>query len=93
MKPYFDKKISDYQWLRTFDPSIHDSEEYVWHRDKKDRIVTVLEGSGWRFQFDNELPKCININDVIEIPSMKYHRIIPGETLLTVQIEEKAHGH
>ena len=30
--------------------------ELVWHRDKKDREVTVLDGIGWKLQFENQIP-------------------------------------
>lgn len=32
------------------------NKELVWHRDEKDRYVTILEGEGWQFQLDNKLP-------------------------------------
>jgi hypothetical protein len=87
-KPYHDEKLTETSWIRTFDPSIVDSDEYVWHRDKKDRKVTVLEGEGWKFQFDNEIPQSINITEIIEIPRESYHRLIPGKTRLKLHIEE-----
>jgi mannose-6-phosphate isomerase-like protein (cupin superfamily) len=89
MKPYIDEKINEHCWIRTFDPSVTENEEYVWHRDYNDRIVQVLEGSGWKFQFDNELPFDININDKFTIPKMVYHRIKPGKTKLRISINEK----
>ncbi len=87
-KPYTDEKISDNSWIRTFDPSVTDSEEYVWHRDDRDRIVTVLEGKGWKFQFDDDVPKMINSSDKLVIPKGVYHRLIVGNTCLKLKIEE-----
>ena len=87
-KPYKDEWISDTSWIRTFDPSFTSSDEYVWHRDEKDRVVTILEGEGWKFQFDNEIPIQINRNEVIKIPKQVYHRIIVGSTPLKLKIEE-----
>jgi len=87
-KPFKDEILTDNTWIRTFDPAITYSEEYVWHRDKKDRIVTVLDGYGWQFQFDNEIPIQLNSNDVINIPKDTYHRIIVGSTALKLRIEE-----
>ena len=63
-------------------------EELVWHRDKQDRTVTILEGEGWKFQTDNELPKPLSIGDTIEIKAYSYHRIIKGHTELKIKIEE-----
>lgn len=87
-KPYIDERLTDNTWIRTFDPTITSSDEYVWHRDEKDRVVTVLEGEGWQFQFDNEIPIRINRNEVIRIPKQVYHRIIVGNTPLKLKIEE-----
>jgi quercetin dioxygenase-like cupin family protein len=87
-KPYTDTRISENAWIRTFDPSVTDSEEYVWHRDENDRIVTVLEGDGWQFQFDDDIPKIINRNETIIVPKMVYHRLLVGKTPLKLRIEE-----
>lgn len=65
-----------------------DSEELVWHRDEKDRYVTILEGEGWEFQLDNELPLELKKGDCIFIPNQAYHRIIKGTTDLVIQIQE-----
>lgn len=87
-KPYTDERISETTWIRTFDPKITDSEEYVWHRDHKDRIVTVLEGDGWQFQFDNQVPEMINTTEIIHIPKGIHHRLLVGSTPLKIKIEE-----
>jgi hypothetical protein len=87
-KPYKDERLTNSSWIRTFDPSVVSSDEYVWHRDEKDRVVTVLEGDGWQFQFDDEIPIRINRNDEIKIPKQVYHRIIVGSTPLKLKIEE-----
>jgi cupin superfamily acireductone dioxygenase involved in methionine salvage len=87
-KPYTDEKLSDNTWIRTFNPSISNSDEYVWHRDEKDRVITVLEGNGWKFQFDNDIPKVINSSDKLVIPKGVYHRLIVGNTCLKLKIEE-----
>ncbi len=88
-EPYKDTKISDTEWIREFDPELTEFEEYIWHRDLKDRLVEVLEGDDWQFQFDNELPFFINRNNTIKIPKMVYHRIIPGKTKLRIKINEE----
>lgn len=87
-KPYDDHYISENSWIRTFDPNVTDSEEYVWHRDKETRIVEILDGVGWEFQFDNELPFIINKGETIYIEKMVYHRIIPSNNQLRIKINE-----
>lgn len=89
MAPYIDEVIDIQIKIRTFDPKNSKAEEYIWHRDKKNREIEVIEGDGWMFQFDNELPYIINKNDKIFIPKMVYHRVIPGKTVLRIKINEE----
>ena len=86
-KPYNDQRDEDH-WIRTFDDNVPE-QELVWHRDREDRIVEVLEGQGWSFQRDNELPFELNVGDVFEIDQMVYHRLIKGTTSLKIRIKER----
>ena len=86
-KPYTDTTKGRFK-IRTF-KSNTDFHELVWHRDKANRIVTVLEGSGWFFQMDNDIPIELEEGDVLTIPKMEYHRIYKaGDTDLVLEIEE-----
>lgn len=87
MKPYIDEKLSENEWIRTFDLNAN-SDEYVWHRDVEDREFEVLEGTGWKFQFDNQLPYVINKGSIVQIKSMSYHRLIKGQDNLKIRIKE-----
>lgn len=87
-KPYTDEILSNKILIRTFDPSLTESTEYVWHRDEKDRIITILDGDGWQFQIDDDIPKRINKGEIILVPKQVYHRIIIGKTPLKIKIEE-----
>jgi len=40
--------------IRTFSKDV-DEWDLIWHKDKQDRYITVLEGEGWKFQKDNNL--------------------------------------
>ena len=71
--------------VRTFSQNI-DEDELVWHRDRKDREVTVLKETDWQFQFDNELPQVLK--NTIFIPKNTYHRLIKGTGELNVHITE-----
>ena len=84
MNPYSERR-KDNLIVRTFSQDI-DEEELVWHRDREDRQVTVLEETDWQFQFDNELPQVLK--DVIFIPKNTYHRLIKGTGELNVHIIE-----
>ena len=87
VKPYTDDYLNENQFIRIFDPE-RSSDDFVWHRDHNDREIEILEGDGWQFQFDDELPSVINKNDKIKIPKMVYHRIIPGKNKLRILINE-----
>ena len=66
-----------------------DSGELVWHRDRRDRYVTVRSGKGWMLQLENDLPRELRRGNVYFIPKSTYHRVIKGESSLIVEIEEK----
>ena len=72
--------------IRTFSTE-HAEEEFVWHRDKEKREVTVLEGEGWQFQFDDCLPMLLREEQMFVIPKMMYHRLIRGKTDLVLKVE------
>jgi 3-methyladenine DNA glycosylase Mpg len=86
-KPFIDEQIRDGVLVRSFQPDQQD-EDFVWHRDKESRRIEVIEGCGWLFQYDNELPFLINKGDEFFVPKMVYHRIIPGTTTLRIKIDE-----
>jgi quercetin dioxygenase-like cupin family protein len=87
MKPYT-QIINGNKILREFAHDT-DSHELVWHRDKKDRIVRVLEGNGWKFQLDNMLPILLHEGQEIFIPKETFHRVIKGTNTLKIEITEK----
>lgn len=86
MKPYKEKNKKNIK-ERLFKENLNDA-ELVWHRDKKDREVTIVESNGWMFQMDNELPVILNEGDVINIPKNTYHRILKGTGDLKIKIKE-----
>jgi hypothetical protein len=63
--------------------------ELVWHRDHSDRIVEVISGEGWKFQYDNEVPFELKRGMKLEIEAYSYHRILKGNTDLVLRITEK----
>lgn len=77
MKPY--KEEGD---IRTFSESTP-SMEFVWHRDKEDRIIEPLHKSDWKFQLDNDIPKEI---DKTFVPKETYHRLIKGTGDLRLKV-------
>ena len=82
------RQYQDDDSVRTFDSSVNSS-ELVWHRDREDRIVKVLEGKDWYFQFDDQLPFELKYGDQFFIEKMTYHRLIKGSTNLKVLIEKR----
>ena len=76
---YEQNNISDKKFIRTFDSDVNQS-ELVWHRDKENRLVEVLEDSDWLFQMDNKLPRPLKKGFKFEIPKETFHRVIKGTT-------------
>ena len=84
MKPY--KELQTQQCLyRKFTQNISE-EELVWHRDRNDREVVIMDTTDWMFQFENQLP--FPLKDTLFIPKDTYHRLIKGTGTLNVQIQE-----
>lgn len=86
VKPYEEHNTAA-GMVRVFNHDV-ETEELVWHRDKKDRKVTVLNDTDWKFQMDNEIPLDMKKNITIFIPKETYHRVIKGTTDLIVEIIE-----
>ena len=65
------------------------AEEFVWHRDKENRIITVIEGEAWQFQLHEKFPVLLEKGNEYKIPKMVYHRLIKGKTNLVLKIEDE----
>jgi hypothetical protein len=50
----------------------------------------VLEGTGWKIQFDNSLPEELLKGTSINIPKMVFHRLWRGNNKLIIEITENA---
>jgi quercetin dioxygenase-like cupin family protein len=87
MKPYTNIKTTSTHIIREFNENI-DPIELKWHRDLNNRTITVLEGNGWYFQRDNELPFELKEGVSIFIKEREWHRVIKGNTTLKIKIEE-----
>ena len=86
-KPYRDV-VEDKYIIREFSGDVDES-ELIWHRDKRPRKVTILQGEGWKIQMDNSLPETLEEGREYHIPKMEYHRLIKGTGNLLIQIKEK----
>ena len=71
--------------IRLFEFS-KDTDEFVWHRDKEDRIIKCEHNTDWKFQMDNELP--ISFDNEIFIKAERYHRLIKGNNDLILKIKK-----
>ena len=78
--PYIDNSN-----IRTFSKDVN-AMDLIWHMDDEDRNIEVLEGKGWKFQRDDELPLDLKEGSRIFIPRHQVHRVIKGETDLKIQI-------
>jgi quercetin dioxygenase-like cupin family protein len=78
----------DYDNVRVFQLNKVDESDLVWHTDEENRLITVLEGEGWRFQRDNELPIELSKGDKLKIPEGQIHRILKGNTDLIIKIKK-----
>jgi len=83
MNPYTDNSN-----IRTFSEDV-DPMSLIWHEDQEDRTIEVIEGNGWKFQFDEEIPFELTENSSFDIPCGYLHRVIKGNGNLTIKIIKK----
>jgi hypothetical protein len=81
--PFQETKLGNNVFIREFDKNI-DSGEFVWHRDREDRVIKSIGKTDWLIQIDNELPK--EINEEVFIPMGVYHRLIKGTNDLKIKL-------
>jgi hypothetical protein len=85
MLPFQEIKLSDNTFIREFKQDT-DSGEFMWHRDREDRIIESIGETDWLIQIDNELPK--EIKDKVFIPMGVYHRLIKGTGDLKIKLQK-----
>lgn len=84
---YKQQQTTQNSFRREFSEGV-ETTELIWHRDKKDRKINIIEGSGWMIQFDNALPVELTKGKELVIPKMVYHRLWRGTTNLIIEIQE-----
>jgi hypothetical protein len=84
---YSQENITVNKFKRVFSQDVPEK-ELVWHRDKENRLVEVLEDTDWYFQMDNKLPIPLKKGVKFDIPKENFHRVIKGTTDLVILIEE-----
>ena len=82
--PYQELRIFD-TILRKFKEDINE-DELVWHRDRRDRRVEILNNTNWMVQLEDEIPQ--QLKETVFIPKNTYHRLIKGTGDLDLRILE-----
>lgn len=83
--PFKETKLGNNVFIREFSNDT-DSGEFMWHRDREDRIIESIGKTDWLIQIDNELPK--EINEKVFIPMGVYHRLIKGTGDLKIKLQK-----
>ena len=83
MLPFKEEVMSDNVFIREFKEDT-DSGEFMWHRDREDRIIESIDETDWKIQLDDELPKVIQ--GEVFIPMGVYHRVIKGTGDLKIRL-------
>jgi hypothetical protein len=85
-KPYRDS-LRGVSKFRIFEESV-EGRELVWHRDAKDRSVTIIKSNGWQLQLENSLPIDLIENVSYFIEKDEWHRLLKGRGDLIIRVEE-----
>ena len=83
----FKERVVKNRLLREFSKET-DPEDLIWHRDRSDRKITVIEGENWLLQIDNTIPVIMESGQSYQIPKNTYHRVIKGSSDLIVEIQD-----
>jgi hypothetical protein len=86
--PYEEKRFDDGSILREFKHNAN-VEDLIWHQDKKDRKVFVIESNGWKLQLSSGLPFYLIEGKEYFIPKKSWHRVIKGNCNLKIAIHER----
>ena len=87
--PFEEEQIDQFNFIRTFSADV-DEMDLIWHADKENRIITVIKGSGWKFQFDEELPIEMIEGKSISILKGVIHRVIKGNGPLVIKLQKNS---
>ena len=85
MLPFKEEIVSDNVFIREFKQDT-DSGEFMWHRDREDRIIESIGETDWMIQLDDELPKVIQGEVFIKMGV--YHRVIKGTGDLKIRLQK-----
>jgi hypothetical protein len=83
--PFQETKLENNVFIREFKQDT-DSGDYLWHRDREDRIIESIGKTDWQIQLDDELPKVIQ--GEVFIPMGVYHRVIKGTGDLKIKLQK-----
>ena len=88
-KPIEDFENSIYKnvFTRVFKENVKDK-QLIWHKDRKDRVVKVIYGTGWKLQYDNKLPIELEVGQNYHIKKEEFHRLLKGNSELKLEIKE-----
>jgi len=79
---------SEAKGFRIFSANV-DPDDLVWHRDEEDREILIVSGDNWKIQFDNQIPKSLEMGKIYHIKKEAWHRIIKGSSDLIIKIKRK----
>ena len=83
--PFSEMRIGKKLFLREFKKETS-QDELIWHLDKEDRKVELVEGTNWKLQLDNQLPQVLQLGKSYWIPKMTYHRLVKGDDDLSIRV-------
>ncbi len=85
--PFSDSFVSENRFKRVFDEQV-DNSELIWHKDKEDRVIYVIESNSWKIQYDNQLPIDLVNGNTYYVKKENYHRVHKGKGNLVIEIKQ-----
>jgi len=86
-RPFTEKQIDKFVYIRVFSEDV-DEMDLVWHSDPENRNIEVIEGNGWKFQYDDQLPFEMVDGENFVVLKNQIHRVIKGCGPLKIKLQK-----
>lgn len=83
--PFQEVALGNNEFIRLFYANL-DTSELIWHWDREDRDIQVLQAGGWKYEEEGLKVKALKDGEQFFIPQGKWHRVLKGGGDLIIKV-------
>lgn len=83
--PFQEVPLGENVFIRLFVKDLP-SDELIWHWDKEDRTIEVLQSGGWSYQERDKKSRKLKNRETFSIHTGVWHRILKGSGDLIIKV-------